>query len=82
VVTSLGDGNGRRNDRQHRRFGLGQECIECGQRGRHRGRETRADRALGAITVPFVVRSTTMMVMPGVRGRCAPRFEVLDEFGL
>ena len=68
MVASLGRGNGGRGDGQHRRFGPGQECIEGRKRGRNRGRETRANGALGAVTVLFVIRATTMMVVPGVPG--------------
>ena len=82
MVASLGCRNGGRDDGQHRRFGLGQERIECRQRGRYRGRETRANGALGAVTVLFVIGATTMMVMPGVPGICSPGFKILDEFGL
>jgi hypothetical protein len=32
--------------------------------------------------VLFVIRATTMMVVPGVPGICSPGVKILDEFGL
>ena len=82
MVEGPGVGNGRRDDRQRRHFGLRRQCIECRQRGRDRGRETRTYRAFGPVTVLFVICATAMMVMPGMPGICAPGFKILDEFGL